>query len=84
MTKWTYGFCDYSGAKVRDDKMKVMWNGLKVKADLYDEKPKILDLQPAPTEQLVVNNPRPRPPVVFRTLTAADVQNQYNQQNNNS
>jgi hypothetical protein len=68
-----FGICDYSGIKVRNDKMKVMWNGLKVRPELYDQKPKILDLKSPPPEKIYVDNPRPQQPAVYATTTPEDI-----------
>ena len=79
-----FGICDLSSTKVRNDQMRTMWNGLKVRPELYDPKPKILSLQAPPPEKLFVDNPRPQQPAVFVNTTPEDVMRQYRQFNFNS
>lgn len=76
-----FGICDLSSTKVRNDQMRMTWQGLKVRPELWDEKPKILDLQAPPPEKLFVDNPRPQQPAIFTETTPEDVMRQLRQLN---
>ena len=78
-----FAICDLSSTKVRHNKMRKTWRNTMVRPELWDPKPKILDLQAPPPERLFVNNPRPQQIPVFVNLTAEDVARQYQQQSNN-
>lgn len=77
-----FGICDLSGTKVRHHKMRLTWRNTLVRPELWEPKPKILDLQAPPPEKLFVQNPRPEQEVVYVNTTAADVARQYQQQGN--
>jgi len=62
--------------------MRRTWRNTLVRPELWEPKPKILDLQAPPPEKLFVENPRPQQPAVFVNTTAADVARQYQQQGN--
>lgn len=76
-----WGECDLSSTRVRHKDMKRTWRNTLVRPELWDPKPKILDLQAPPPEKLYVQNPRPQLPAVGANLTAEDVLRQYQQQN---
>jgi len=71
-----FGICDLSGTKVRHDKMRKTWRNTMVRPELWEAKPKILDLQAPPPEKLFVENPRSEQSAVFANTTMEDVINQ--------
>lgn len=77
-----FGICDLSSTKVRYHKMRRTWRNTLVRPELWEPKPKILDLQAPPPEKLFVESPRPEQTPVFVNTTAADVVRQYQQQGN--
>ena len=77
-----FAICDLSSTKVRHHRMKRTWRNTLVRPELWDPKPKLLDLKSPPPEKLFVDDPRPQQPAVFVQTTPEDVLRQYQQLKN--
>lgn len=76
-----YTICDLSGTRCRNDRMRKTWNGLFVRPELWDPKPKIFDLKAANPEKILVNNARGQPQAIFANYTIEDIAQQVNNLN---